>query len=53
MQNERQKHAKSTWPLASYQPVERRTTPTERRKEDRGDDRRRPLPRVLRSLLRL
>lgn len=53
MQDEPASTPHSTWPLASYQPVERRRTQEDRRKEERGDDRRRTLPRVLRSLLRL
>lgn len=43
----------STWPLASYQPVERRTRQDDPRDEKRAEDRRKDRPRVLRALLRL
>ena len=53
MQEQPLKKAISTWRLASYQPVERRTGERDRREEARGPDRRKRIRRVLRSLLRL
>jgi hypothetical protein len=47
---------KSTWPLASYEPPERREAKVERRAEPRRSvlgDRRKESRRSLRSLLRL
>jgi len=46
---------KSTWPLASYKPVERRAGDDDRRKEKRpqGSERRTGLLRSITSLLRL
>jgi hypothetical protein len=45
--------ASSTWPLASYQPIARPVAPPERHDTERPDPRRRKLPRMLRSLLKL
>ena len=53
MQEQPLKKANQTWPLASYQPVERRTGERDRRDDARGPDRRRRVRRALRSLLRL
>lgn len=50
---QQQTKATTTWPLASYQPVERRLGDRDRREEARGPDRRRQITRALRSLLRL
>lgn len=53
MQEQPLKKTVVTWPLASYQPVERRMGEPDRREDARAPDRRKRFRRALRSLLRL